>query len=75
MYRIANKVVMGMVGICALISCHGLEELNENPNQIGSENVDPNLLLPTVINGVGKNVVNLGFGDMAGVMQHTQKDG
>lgn len=75
MYRIANKIVIGMVGIFVLISCHGLEELNENPNQIGSENVDPNLLLPTVVNGVGKNVVNLGFGSMAGVMQHTQKDG
>ncbi len=75
MYRIANKIVIGIVGIFVLVSCHGLEELNENPNQIGSENVDPNLLLPTIINGVGKNVVNLGFGNMAGVMQHTQKDG
>jgi len=63
------------LGCIFLGSCHGLEELNENPDQIGSENVDPNLLLPTVISGTGKAVVNLGFGDLAGVMQHTQKDG
>ncbi len=69
------KIVFVILGSILLGSCHGLEELNENPDQIGSENVDPNLLLPTVISGTGKAVVNLGFGDLAGVMQHTQKDG
>lgn len=75
MYQIKNKIVVAIFGLTLLISCHGLEDLNENPNQIGSDNVDPNLLLPTIISGAAKNVVNLGFGDMAGVMQHTQKDG
>ena len=75
MYRIKSKLTILVLGLVLLVSCHGLEELNENPNQIGSENVDPNLLVPTVINGVGKSVVGLGFGDLAGVMQHTQKDG
>lgn len=75
MNRLGNKITVLVLGLSLIISCHGLEELNENPNQIGSENVDPNLLVPTVINGVGKTVVNLGFGDLAGVMQHTQKDG
>ncbi|MRI01206.1 SusD/RagB family nutrient-binding outer membrane lipoprotein [Kriegella sp. EG-1] len=70
-----NKIALLVLGLILLVSCHGLEDLNENPNQIGSENVDPNLLLPTVINGAGKAVVSLGFGDIAGVMQHTQKDG
>ncbi|MBM1105118.1 SusD/RagB family nutrient-binding outer membrane lipoprotein [Aurantibacter crassamenti] len=70
-----SKIALLVLGLILLVSCHGLEELNENPNQIGSENVDPNLLLPTVINGAGKAVVGLGFGDIAGVMQHTQKDG
>tara|TARA_R110000868_G_scaffold78284_4_gene223605 strand:+ start:4586 stop:6208 length:1623 start_codon:yes stop_codon:yes gene_type:complete len=64
-----------VLGLIFLGSCHGLEDLNENPNQIGSDNVDPNLLLATVISGTAKNVVDLGFGDIAGVMQHTQKDG
>ncbi len=70
-----NKIALLVLGLILLVSCHGLEELNENPDQIGSENVDPNLLLPTVINGAGKAVVGMGFGDLAGVMQHTQKDG
>jgi len=75
MYQKKNKIALMVLSCILLISCHGLEELNENPDQIGSENVDPNLLLPTVINGAGKAVVSLGFGDVAGVMQHTQKDG
>lgn len=75
MYQVKNIVVLLFLGLVFLVSCHGLEELNENPDKIGSENVDPNLLLPTVINGAGKAVVSLGFGDLAGVVQHTQKDG
>ncbi|MGC3947548.1 MAG: SusD/RagB family nutrient-binding outer membrane lipoprotein [Chryseolinea sp.] len=31
--------------------------------------------MPTVITGLGTQVVNLGFGDVAGVVQHTQKTG
>ncbi|HDZ06737.1 hypothetical protein LCGC14_0292700 [marine sediment metagenome] len=75
MNQIKNKFTIVVLGLLVLVSCHGLEELNENPDKIGSDNVDPNLLVPTVINGVGKTVVSLGFGDLAGVMQHTQKDG
>lgn len=75
MYQLKNKIGILILGLTVLISCHGLEDLNENPNQIGSDNVDPNLLMSTVISGTAKNVVGLGFGDMAGVMQHTQKDG
>ncbi len=75
MNQIKNKFTIVVLGLLVLVSCHGLEELNENPDKIGSDNVDPNLLVPTVINGVGKTVVGLGFGDLAGVMQHTQKDG
>lgn len=75
MYQIKNKLTILVLGVILMVSCHGLEDLNENPDKIGGENVDPNLLVPTVINGVGKTVVDLGFGDLAGVMQHTQKDG
>lgn len=75
MYQIRNKVAVMLIGLTFLVSCHGLEELNENPNQISAETVEPNLLVPTVITGAAKNTLNLGFGDLAGVMQHTQKDG
>ena len=75
MYQIKNKIVAGVFGFALLVSCHGLEDLNENPNQVGAENVEPNLLVPTVILRAAKSTVDLGFGDLAGVMQHTQRDG
>lgn len=56
-------------------SCMNLEELNINPNGVDPASGHPNLLLATVQTQLGKNVVGLGFGDLAGVVQHTQKDG
>lgn len=56
-------------------SCEDLDELNINPNGVDPENADLNLLMPTIITNLGNNIVDLGFGDLAGVMQHTQKDG
>ena len=58
-----------------VFSCMNLEELNVNPNGVDPASGHPNLLLATVQTQLGKNVVGLGFGDLAGVMQHTQKDG
>jgi hypothetical protein len=56
-------------------SCNDLDELNINPNGVDPEIADLNLLMPTIITGVGQTVVGLGFGDIAGVMQHTQRTG
>lgn len=56
-------------------SCKDLDELNINPNAPDPQVADLNLLMPTIITGIGQTVVGLGFGDIAGVMQHTQKDG
>lgn len=75
MYQIKNKIVVLFLGGILLVACHGLEDLNENPNAAGQEIIDPNLIMPTVIKGTGKTFVGLGFGDLAGVVQHTQKDG
>lgn len=65
--------------LCAVLlvgySCEDLDELNINPNGVDPETADLNLLMPTTITGLGKTVVDLGYGDIAGVMQHTQKDG
>jgi hypothetical protein len=65
-------LVMAMV---SLSSCYDLEEVNINPNGVDPVNAHPNLLMSTVITGTAQAVVNLGYGDIAGVMQHTQKDG
>lgn len=56
-------------------ACHDLDELNINPNGPAPETTDLNLLMPTFITQVGQQVVSLGFGDLAGVVQHTQLDG
>lgn len=61
--------------LLCLGACYDLEEVNINPNGVDPSNAHPNLLMSTVITGAGQAVVSLGYGDVAGVMQHTQKDG
>ena len=52
-----------------------LERLNDNPNGADPGTTSPNLVLSTVLTTAGEQYVNLGYGDFAGVMQHTQNDG
>lgn len=76
MYRIKNKFIIALILILTFtVSCHDLDELNINPNGVDPETADLNLLMPTIITGVSQSVVSLGFGNLAGVVQHTQKDG
>ena len=56
-------------------SCKDLDEMNINPNGVDPAKGDVSLLINTVIVSSGTTTLNLGFGDLAGVMQHTQKDG
>ncbi len=76
MYKIKNNFIILLTLVFALVSsCVDLDEINVNPNGVDPETADLNLLLPTIETGVGQTVVSLGFGNVAGVMQHTQKDG
>jgi hypothetical protein len=76
MNTILNKISATLILFLVLtISCKDLEEMNINPNGVDPANASPNLLIATVITYTGQAVVSLGFGDIAGVMQHTQKDG
>lgn len=75
MKRVNIQVILCLTFVLVVSACHDLDELNINPNGPAPETADLNLLMPTIIVGVGQNVVDLGFGDIAGVMQHTQKDG
>lgn len=76
MKKIKNKLTFLIaLTVVFVTACHDLEELNINPNGVDPEIADLNLLLPTIETGIGQTVVSLGFGDVAGVMQHTQKDG
>src|SRR5687768_16025568 len=73
---IKNKKIIALsVLFCSLfISCEDLTETNVDPNGVQPEVVNPNLVLPTVLTEAGKLYVNLGYQDIAGVVQHTQKD-
>jgi hypothetical protein len=76
MHTIKNKISAALVlFLLFIVSCQDLEELNINPNGVDPVNAKPYLLMSTVLTYTGQNVVGLGFGDIAGVMQHTQKDG
>jgi hypothetical protein len=74
--KIRNKkiVVFAMLLSCFLLACEDLTETNINPNGIEPGVVNPNLVLPTVLTEAAKIYVNLGYQDIAGVVQHTQKD-
>ena len=76
MNKIKNSFIIALTIVFTIVtSCKDLDELNINPNGVDPNNADLNLLLPTIITGIGETVVDLGFGPIAGVMQHTQKDG
>ena len=76
MYKNKIKIIVSMLLFMGLLlSCKDLDELNINPNGVDPEIAHPNLLMSTIIAGTGQTVVGLGFGNIAGVMQHTQKDG
>jgi len=76
MYAKKNKLTAILVlFVASLFSCEDLEEININPNGVDPAEAHPNLLMATVITSTGQSVVDLGFGNIAGVMQHTQKDG
>lgn len=57
-----------------LFSCKNLDELNVNPNGVVETAVNPNLIMPTILSETAKLYNNLGYQNIAGVVQHTQKD-
>ena len=76
MYTKSKSLIFILMGLTVLVfSCRDLEEMNINPNGVDPAVAHPNLLLSTVVTSTGQAVVGLGYGDLAGVMQHTQKDG
>ncbi|WP_120271779.1 SusD/RagB family nutrient-binding outer membrane lipoprotein [Mangrovibacterium diazotrophicum] len=66
--------LMFVMSVLVFQSCQDLTELNENPNGVEPSTVDPNLLISTVLTEYGQSVVDNGFGNVAGVMQHLEKD-
>lgn len=64
-----------MLALLVVSSCkEDLTEINENPNGVDPNSANPNLIMPTVMTGVANQYVRLGYGRIAGVVQHTQED-
>ena len=68
------KIAVFAVLTGSFFSCEDLTSVNTNPNGVQPDVVNPNLILPTVLTEMAKAYVNLGYQDIAGVVQHTQKD-
>ncbi|MCK5134204.1 MAG: SusD/RagB family nutrient-binding outer membrane lipoprotein [Bacteroidales bacterium] len=76
MYTKSKRLIFLLMLLTIFIfSCRDLEEMNINPNGVDPAIAHPNLLLSTLVTSTGQAVVSLGYGNIAGVMQHTQKDG
>ncbi|WP_026954162.1 SusD/RagB family nutrient-binding outer membrane lipoprotein [Algoriphagus vanfongensis] len=52
-----------------------LDDMNVNPYGIDPAEVNPNLLMPTILAASAQSYANLGVNDLAGAVQHTQKNG
>lgn len=70
----ATKMMAITLAILAFGACKDLTDLNVNPNGVGEEIANPNLILPTVLTEGSKLYLDLGYQNVAGVVQHTQKD-
>ncbi len=72
-----NKLIfITVLAVAMALSCtKSLIKLNENPNGADPNTTNPDLVLSTVLTKVAQLYVGLGYGDIAGVMQHTQLDG
>jgi hypothetical protein len=68
------KIAVFAVLTGSFFSCEDLTSVNTNPNGVQPDMVNPNLIMPTVLTEMAKAYVNLGYQDIAGVVQHTQKD-
>lgn len=77
MKTVSKSIILSIGLLCFTVtSCRkDLISMNDNPNGANPATINPNLVLSTVLTTAGMQIVTLGYQDMAGVMQHTQKDG
>lgn len=71
-----RKTLVAILGFCIVGACdETLTDMNINPNGVDPATANPNLLMPSVLAPAAQSYLELGFGDMAGTVQHTQKNG
>jgi len=70
------KTLFLAIGLLLATACDDqLTEMNINPNGIDPSDANPNLLMPAVLAPAAQQYLELGFNNMAGAVQHTQKNG
>lgn len=71
-----RKISLFIVGLLVIASCEEkLSEVNIDPYGIDPATANPNLLLPSVLAPAADAYVDWGFNNLAGAVQHTQKNG
>lgn len=71
-----RKILVVILSFGLLSACDDkLTEINVDPNGVDFSKANPNLLLPAILGSTSREYLDLGFGDVAGVVQHTQKNG
>ena len=75
LFRIRKTLVILLAFFVVAACDEKLTEMNINPNGVDPATANPNLLMPAVLAPAAQEYLNLGFGDMAGTVQHTQKNG
>lgn len=67
---------VSLIAVVFLIaSCESLDEINVNPNGVPTSEANANLLMPGIQRGIATSLLNLGYQEIGGTVQHTQKDG
>src|SRR5688572_30599466 len=74
------KIVKSKIALCLVITlfvtaCKDLTDLNINPNGVDPKTANPNLVMPHVVTETSRKLLQLGYGNVGGIMQHTQLDG
>jgi len=75
MLKLISKSVLVLAIVVASSCDDRLSEINQNPNGIDPASANPNLVMPEVMNNAARSYLELGYGDVAGVVQHIQHDG
>lgn len=71
-----RKISLFLLGCFLISACEeDLSEMNVNPYGIDPASANPNMLMPAVLAPAAQNYADLGFNDLAGAVQHTQKNG
>lgn len=76
MSKLYRGLLMALICWLGFSGCDDkLDEMNVNPYGIDPAEVNPNLLMPSILADAAQSYAGLGVNDLAGAVQHTQKNG